>query len=55
MVELRVQDEAGNVNSCMVEIEVQDKLSPFITCPPSVVVSCDFWFAVEATNGFVPQ
>jgi len=55
MIELRVQDEAGNVNSCMVEIEVQDKLSPFITCPPSLTVSCDFWFAVEETNGFVPQ
>ena len=55
MVELRVQDAAGNVNSCMVEVEVQDKLSPFVTPPPSVVVSCEFWFAAEETNGFVPQ
>ncbi len=54
MVELRIRDAAGNVNSCMVEVEVQDKLSPFITPPPSVEVSCDFWFEASETNGFVP-
>ena len=55
MVVLRVEDEAGNVNECMVEVEVQDKLSPFIVAPPSVVVSCEFWFDAAETNGFVPQ
>jgi hypothetical protein len=30
MVELRVRDAAGNTNSCMVEVEVQDKLNPAI-------------------------
>lgn len=44
MVELRVTDEAGNVNYCMVEVEVQDKLAPFVATPPDITVSCDFWF-----------
>ncbi|RLD21222.1 MAG: hypothetical protein DRI69_04680 [Bacteroidetes bacterium] len=54
MVELKVIDASGNSNSCMVEIEVQDKLGPTITAPPTVVLSCDYWFAAEETNGFVP-
>jgi hypothetical protein len=33
MVELEVTDAAGNVNYCMVEATVQDKISPFIECP----------------------
>ena len=53
MVVLRVEDEAGNVNECMVEVEVQDKLAPAITAPPHITVSCDFWFDVAETNGFV--
>src|SRR5690606_1463529 len=47
MVELEVTDAAGNINYCMVEVEVQDKLSPFVACPPDIIVSCDFWFNVE--------
>ena len=47
MVELEVTDAAGNVNYCMVEVIVQDKISPFVECPPDITVSCDFWFAVE--------
>jgi hypothetical protein len=47
MVELEVEDLAGNVNYCMVEVTVQDKISPFIECPPDIIVSCDFWFNVE--------
>ena len=50
MVELEVTDQAGNKNYCMVEVDVQDKISPFIECPPDIYVSCDFWFpAVEGT------
>ena len=41
MVELRVTDEAGNTNSCMVEVEVQDKLNPIITCPTNKTIECD--------------
>jgi len=44
MVQLEVTDAAGNVNYCMVEIEVQDKIAPFKECPPDILVSCDFWF-----------
>ncbi len=48
MVELEVTDQAGNKNYCVVQVEVQDKISPFISCPPDIQVSCDFWFpAVE--------
>ena len=47
MVELEVTDAAGNQNFCMVEAVVQDKISPFVECPPDIIISCDFWFAVE--------
>jgi hypothetical protein len=48
MVELEVEDLAGNRNYCMVEVTVQDKISPFVECPPNdIIVSCDFWFNVE--------
>ena len=47
MVELRAEDQFGNFSSCMVEVEVDDKLSPSIECPPEVVVSCDFWFDAQ--------
>jgi len=55
MVQLRVEDASGNVNTCMVEVDVQDKLAPFLTAPPTVDVSCDFWFEAHETNGFVDQ
>ena len=47
MVELEVTDAAGNVNYCMIEATIQDKISPFVECPPDIIVSCDFWFNVE--------
>jgi hypothetical protein len=47
MVQLEVTDLAGNRNYCMVEVEVQDKIAPFVECPPDIYVSCDYWFAVE--------
>ncbi len=52
MVELRVTDQSGNINSCMVEVDVQDKLPPYIACPPDITVSCDYWFDGHETNGF---
>ena len=55
MVELEVTAAAGNINFCMVEVEVQDKLAPYLECPPDIVVSCDFWFNSDATtNQFIP-
>lgn len=47
MVELEVTDAAGNVNYCMVEVEIQDKLAPQLTCPPTILVSCEFPFIIE--------
>jgi hypothetical protein len=44
MVFLRVSDQKGNSNSCMVEVEVQDKNKPRITCPKDTVVTCDFTY-----------
>ncbi len=42
MVVLKVIDKRGNENTCMVEVEVQDKLPPVVSCPPDVTVPCDF-------------
>jgi hypothetical protein len=44
LVQLEVRDAHGNVNYCMVEVKVQDKQSPIISCPPDIQVSCHFWF-----------
>jgi hypothetical protein len=48
MVELETTDAAGNVNYCMVEVEVQDKLAPIVTCPPDISISCDYLLNVTA-------
>jgi hypothetical protein len=37
---LRVYDKAGNFNECFVDVEVQDKLRPDMTCPPNVNINC---------------
>lgn len=47
MVILRVVDEYGNLNECMVNVEVQDKLPPAITCPPNLTVDCGTPFDPE--------
>ena len=36
-----VEDEAGNINSCVYTIEVIDHTSPVITCPADITVECD--------------
>lgn len=51
MVELRVTDEAGNSNTCMVNVNVQDKLDPVITCPPNLVRDCGFDFLDLSLTG----
>ncbi|MEM6966215.1 MAG: T9SS type A sorting domain-containing protein [Bacteroidota bacterium] len=40
MVELRITDAAGNTNSCMVEVEVEDKINPIIICPTDKTLEC---------------
>ena len=41
MVELLVIDEAGNHNTCMVNVNVQDKLPFVLTCPPDITIDCN--------------
>jgi hypothetical protein len=40
MIVLQVTDAAGNTNTCMVEVEVQDKIDPVILCPPNKTLDC---------------
>ena len=42
MVNLRVWDQAGNSNTCMVQVEVQDKLPPILKAPACVTISCEY-------------
>jgi hypothetical protein len=39
---LRVHDTSGNSNTCMVSLEVQDKLPATLVCPPNITVECGF-------------
>lgn len=41
MVTLRVTDMAGNANTCMVMVSVQDKKSPIIDCPQNMTIPCN--------------
>ncbi len=47
MIQLEVSDASGNVNYCMVEVVVQDKLRPELICLPDIIVSCEFPFDAE--------
>lgn len=42
MVGFKVIDHSGNEAICMVNVEVQDKEGPKITCPPNITVDCRF-------------
>ncbi|MGE5355272.1 MAG: HYR domain-containing protein [Deltaproteobacteria bacterium] len=42
MVVLQVSDAAGNKNTCMVNVELQDKIFPTINCPQNRKVDCEF-------------
>ncbi len=39
-VEFRVIDNAGNTNTCIVEVWVQDKFRPKLTCPNDITIDC---------------
>lgn len=41
MVEMQATDCYGNTNSCMVEVSVQDKVAPNISCPTDQILDCD--------------
>jgi hypothetical protein len=40
MLEMQIRDEQGNSNSCMVMLEVSDKISPSVTCPTAGGFDC---------------
>jgi uncharacterized repeat protein (TIGR01451 family) len=40
MVALRVWDTNGNSNSCMVNVVIQDKHAPKISCPSDIIIDC---------------
>lgn len=52
MVELEVKDASGNVNYCMVEVVVQDKIKPIITCPSNITISCDYPLNLDDLSDF---
>jgi hypothetical protein len=45
-VMFRAIDAAGNSNTCMVIVEVQDKLLPVVVCPPDVTIDCRDHFGI---------
>lgn len=40
MVVFQAVDKGGNTNRCMVNVEVQDKISASLVCPPDVTIDC---------------
>jgi hypothetical protein len=40
----------GHYDDCMIEVTVQDKLPPYVVAPPSITVTCDYWFPFDADN-----
>ena len=40
-VVFRAIDHSGNINECMVSVDIQDKTKPSIICPVDVKVDCD--------------
>ena len=43
MVQFKVTDKSGQENICMIEVTVQDKLPPILTCPDDVEIDCSDW------------
>ncbi len=39
----RATDKAGNSNECMVVVDLQDKTTPSMICPPDVTVDCELF------------
>lgn len=40
MVAMRIYDYEGNYNECMINVDVQDKIGPELTCPPNKTIEC---------------
>ncbi len=52
VVVFRVYDINGNYNDCMVNVEVQDKFAPTITCPADGFVDCGYDFSQSDFSEF---
>ncbi len=52
MIMLEVTDASGNTNTCMVEVVVQDKIKPDITCPSDITISCDYPLDIDNLSAF---
>ncbi len=52
MVVFRVVDYFGLYNDCMVNVDVQDKIAPEITCPPDLSIDCDYVFDINDLSEF---
>ncbi len=52
MVEMMVEDAINRLsNSCMVEVIVQDKLNPTITCPSDITLDCTTYILDPSVTG----
>lgn len=51
-VVFRAKDKSGNVNDCMVQVEVQDKLKPICRAPIDLTVACDYYFDINDLSVF---
>ncbi|WP_235293955.1 T9SS type A sorting domain-containing protein [Portibacter lacus] len=53
MVALRVTDVSGNSNTCMAQVEIQDKVPPvLISGLPDITISCTFPFSEDNLSVF---
>ena len=52
MVEMKAWDRAGNSNSCMVNVTIQDKIPPKIFCPSDVTISCEVEYEINNLNQY---
>jgi subtilisin-like proprotein convertase family protein len=52
IVELGVWDLYGNMNTCWVNVFVEDKLNPVIIAPDDISISCDFKFDLNNLDIF---
>jgi uncharacterized repeat protein (TIGR01451 family) len=52
MVVFKVSDNYGNENTCMVTVEVQDKIIPKIYCPHDVTIDCDYHYNLNDLSEF---
>ncbi len=51
-VQFRVFDASGNYNICTVEVEVQDVIEPYLTCPDDIEISCTYAYDMNDLSEF---